>query len=289
MLAWIVFYPPAGQARDARALVRLVVPAAAGALIMPAIAILWLWRLDLLHDARVAVVDFNRFYVAQGFSAGQYAVDLSKAVWMRIKSDPLWLAGAVAAFAAIWDLLRRRSLPPLAGLAVLWGAAATLVIVVNGARLFNTYFIQPLAPLALLAAWLLVEAARESRPRRIVAAATMALMVVLLVTRGYPARVFDWARADAGVLLGRIDRDSFLERFGGYGNGRGYSARANAELVGVRSRSHRRRRAHLSLRDQRRGRVLRRRSADREPLPSRELLRRDRFSRSALPARRGDQ
>ena len=193
MLAWIVFYPPAGQARDARALVRLVVPAAAGALIMPAIAILWLWRLDLLHDARVAVVDFNRFYVAQGFSAGQYAVDLSKAVWMRIKSDPLWLAGAVAAFAAIWDLLRRRSLPPLAGLAVLWGAAATLVIVVNGARLFNTYFIQPLAPLALLAAWLLVEAARESRPRRIVAAATMALMAV-------PAG--DARISGAGVRLG---------------------------------------------------------------------------------------
>src|SRR5690348_5077745 len=33
------------------------------------------------------------------------------------------------------------------------------------------------------------------------------------------------------ALHGRVDRNSYLEEFGGYGNGRGYSARANDELA----------------------------------------------------------
>jgi hypothetical protein len=53
----------------------------------------------------------------------------------------------------------------------------------------------------------------------------------LFVQRGYVARVGDAAMADAGVLTGHRDRTSYLERFGGYDNGRGYSARANAELA----------------------------------------------------------
>ncbi len=231
LIAWMVLYRRDRAAPSHAGLLRILAPAAAGALVVPAIAGLWLWRLDLLPDARVAVIDFNRFYVSQGFSAGRYALDLSKAVWLRIKTDPLWLAGAIGAVAAVWDLVRTRRLPPLAGLAVLWGGAGTLVIVVNGARLFNSYFIQLLAPLSLMAAWLLVEAVRQSRPRRVLAVATAATMAWLLLTRGYPARVFEWARADAQVLRGRTDRAAFLERFGGYANNRGYSARANAELA----------------------------------------------------------
>ena len=52
---------------------------------------------------------------------------------------------------------------------MLWGAAAALVIMVNGARLFNTYFIQAFAPLAVLAAWLIVDRARASLSGRVVA------------------------------------------------------------------------------------------------------------------------
>jgi len=100
--------------------------------------------------AKVAVVEFNRFYVAEGFSPARYAVDFSKAVWLRMKTEPLWTAGAAGAMAAVWQLARARRLPPAAGLAVIWGGAAVLVIVVNGARLFNSYFIQALPPVALL-------------------------------------------------------------------------------------------------------------------------------------------
>ena len=101
----------------------------------------------------------------------------------------------------------------------------------NGARLFNSYFIQALPPLALLGAWLLTESARASRPRRAIAAAAAIIMAILLVQRGYAARVLHWTAADWGVLRGALDRTTYLERFGGYANQRGYSARANAELA----------------------------------------------------------
>jgi hypothetical protein len=38
------------------------------AAVAPVLTLLWLWRLDLVADARVAVLDFNRFYVSQGLT-----------------------------------------------------------------------------------------------------------------------------------------------------------------------------------------------------------------------------
>jgi hypothetical protein len=64
----------------------------------------------------------------------------------------------------------------------------------------------------------------------VIVGATVVLMLGLLIQRSYPARVFEFARADFGALRGGVDRPAYLERFGGYGNNRGYSARANAEL-----------------------------------------------------------
>jgi 4-amino-4-deoxy-L-arabinose transferase-like glycosyltransferase len=230
LLLWMALYRDDTGARSGARL-KPMAAAIAGAAIVPAIAILWLWRLELLGDARTAVIDFNRFYVAQGFSAAVYAEALAKALWLRIKTDPLWLAGALGAVAAVGELARSRRLPPVAGLAVLWGGAAALVIVVNGARLFNSYFIQALAPLAILGGWFLVESARAGRVRRAAAVAAALLMVALLVQRGYATRVSGWALADFAVLRGTMDQQTYLERFGSYANNRGYSARANAELA----------------------------------------------------------
>ena len=49
------------------------------------------------HVLRVERVDRRdpEDHVAQGFDVGTYAIDFSKAVWLRIKTNPLWLAGAV--------------------------------------------------------------------------------------------------------------------------------------------------------------------------------------------------
>ena len=232
LLLWMFLYDRARITANPRAAVTDLITAALAALVLPALALLWLWRSDLLSHAATAVIDFNRYYVGEGFSAGGYAMDLADRVWLRMKTQPLWLAGgAVGAVVALWELARQRRLPPLAGLAVIWGAAAVCVIVVNGARLFNSYFIQALPPLALLAAWVLSDALRGTRVRRGFGLATMGLMALLLVQRDYAGRVFGTAKTDLDVLRGRSDRLQYLEAFGRYRQQSGYSARANAELA----------------------------------------------------------
>jgi len=231
LLAWLSLYRRQSRSTSEPSMTRLLVFAVLASVIPPVVTGLWLWHLGLLGDARVAVVEFNRFYVAQGFTVKAYAIDFSKAIWLRMKTDPLWAAGGVGSLVVAWELARKRPLTALPGLAVLWGGAAALVIVVNGARLFNSYFIQAFAPLAILAAWLLGDRVRESFGARGVAAATALLMGILMFQRSYPVRVFEWARADLNLIRGRIDRTAYLDGFGGYGNDRGYSARANEELA----------------------------------------------------------
>jgi 4-amino-4-deoxy-L-arabinose transferase-like glycosyltransferase len=227
ILAWLVLY----ATRERRTLAMDIGTSVASSAVVPLIALIWLWQHGLLQDAKTAVVDFNRFYVAQGFTLRGYAVDFSKAISFRVETDPLWLAGAIGSLIVLWDLARTRRLSPLAGLAILWGAAAAMVIIVNGARLFNTYFIQAFPPLAVLTAWLLTEAATASRVRRMIAAVTAALMLIVLLQRHYPAKVIESASADFEYLRGSLARTDYLDRFGGYGNRRGYSARANDELA----------------------------------------------------------
>ncbi len=227
LLLWLVCYTKG----DRQALVAPFVAAGLGFVVLPAAAIAWLWRMDVLHEARVAVISFNRFYVSEGFHLGAYTLAFSKAVWLRMKTDPLWLGGTAGSVVALWDLARRRRLPPLAGLGIILGAAAFGVIVVNGAGLFNSYFINALMPLTMMATWLIVETSRGAHWRRPAAVATGVLMMALLVGRGYVSRVSDWASADLGRLRGTLDVKSYLERFGGYGDGRGYSALANAQLA----------------------------------------------------------
>lgn len=232
LLAWMVLYSRGGADERPAPLARPLLAAAVTAAIVPAIAIAWLWTLGALGEAKIAVVDFNRFYVGQGFTIGGMTLAFSKAVWLRMKTDPLWAAGGIAALAAIWNVARTRRLHPAAALAVLWGAAAALVIFVNGIRLFNSYFIQALPPLALLAAWFFTEGARTGRSFKVAAVAAALVMAGFLFVRDdYPGRVMESVRADWSLLTGRMDRNTYLERFGGYANGRGYSARANAELA----------------------------------------------------------
>ena len=226
LVLWMALYGRHTRERFAAA----AIVAGLCSLIVPAVTMGWLWRLGVLPEARVALIDFNRAYVATGFSATGYALEFSKAVWLRMKTDPLWAAGAVGSLLALWDLLRTRRLDPLPALAIAWGGAAALVIVANGARLFNTYFIQTFAPLAILAAWTLAGAARQSLVHKAVATAAIALAVWLIVRHQYVPTVYQFARADVEQLRGRGDRAAYLDGFGGYANGRGYSARANEEL-----------------------------------------------------------
>jgi hypothetical protein len=231
LVIWMVAYRPAALAPGWRAWIWPLGTMAAATLVIPAATLLWLWRLDVLHDAKVAVVDFNKFYVGQGFTvAGQFLAFGDK-VGYRIKFDPLWFAGCVAGLLAVVELIRRRTVSPLAGLAMCWGGASALVIFVNGTRLFNSYFIQVLPPLVLMVTWLFFDWARGSRWRKSTGAMVAVLMLAILVQNGYVARVMTSVRANVDQAIGRSDRLAYLDRDGNYNKPRGYSARANAELA----------------------------------------------------------
>jgi len=51
------------------------------------------------------------------------------------------------------------------------------------------------------------------------------------VQRHYVTRVYEFVDADLAVMRGTVDHSAYLDRFGGYANDRGYSARANEELA----------------------------------------------------------
>ena len=231
LLLWSLAGMPPADRPSTAFMLRALAVAALGAVVLPALTFVWLWQAGLLPEAKTAVVDFNRWYVGIGFAPGAYAHAFADRVYLRMKTEPLWLAGGIAVVVAIWDLARTRRLPPLASLAVLWGAAAAVAIMVNGMWLFNTYFIHALAPLALLVAWWLSDRAVVSTMSRILGAVTVVLMVTLLVQRNFLPKIVEWTSADAAMLRGGTDRTAYLERFGGYATGRGYSARANEELA----------------------------------------------------------
>lgn len=234
LLAWAFFYQ-AGTLRD---FVRTCVVALAAVAAAPILAFLWLWTAGALPDTWTALVTFNRFYVSGGFTAGGYARAFANAVGLRVKTEPLWIAGAIGAFVVLWDLGRTRRVDPFAALMVAWGAGAALTIATNGIFLFNTYFIQALAPLALLGAWLVAVAISRTMIHRVAAVAAIALMAIVLWQRHYVSRVAEFVDLDSRALAGTIDQTTYLERFGGYGNDRGYSARANAELAAyIRART----------------------------------------------------
>jgi 4-amino-4-deoxy-L-arabinose transferase-like glycosyltransferase len=232
ILGWLLVTRQRRQPDDTRTVVRQIAAMAAGGLVVPLLTLLWLWQRGLLPEAQLAVVDFNRWYVGEAFTLDAFATGFAKAIWLRAKTDPLWLAGGAGCLLVAWDLVRRRPLDPLASLAIWWGAAAALTIAVQGVRLYSTYFIQAFPPLALLSTWMLMQMADRHIVRRVVAAATAALMLYLVVDRGYVAKVVGSARVDLAALRGQMPVNDYLERFGGYDStSRGYSARANAEVA----------------------------------------------------------
>src|SRR5687767_3708370 len=116
LLIWMVAYRPAGMRDGWRPWIGPFAIVGVATLVIPVLTLAWLWRLDLLHDAKVAVVDFNRFYVGQGFTLFGQVLAVGDKVAYRIENDPLWFAGSVGALVAVFELIRRRAVHPLAGL-----------------------------------------------------------------------------------------------------------------------------------------------------------------------------
>ena len=231
ILAWTFWLVRTNGPSNSSGLLKPVLLAIASAAIVPLLVLLWLWKIDVLAEAKIAVVDFNRWYVSEGFNFPAYARTFYDFVGYRLKTspEPLWIAGVAGSFAMLWEIARRRRVAPLPALALAWGAAAVLVIVVNGMRLYYTYFVQALAPLSIVAAWWLTTWWKESRIQRVIVAGVLAVSAIVLVRENYAPKVWGDLTSNVGELTGRGDHSAFLDRFSS-GTG-GYSARAHEELA----------------------------------------------------------
>jgi hypothetical protein len=227
-------------------------------LLIPIVAIVaWLWANGALLDAKIAVFDYNRAYVVAGSSWLAMPNVLVHELWRLVKTDPLWCAAVIGLVAGIWDLrsswklgsgswtLDDRDL--LVPFASVWLAAAIIAAAANGVRMYATYFLPTAPPLALLTGSLF---GRKVGGRGVLSVAAVVLAAIVAVHSHYPDRLVRYTVADlaqlrgsaqrasyldgsarrAAYLDGSAQRASYLEMFGGYANGRGYSARANEEL-----------------------------------------------------------
>jgi hypothetical protein len=199
---------------------------------------LWLWSGGALHDAWMAVVEYNRAYVGVGATLWQFADRFVHEVWRLTKTDPLWLLGmsSLAVAAIGWGVERRLAWPMVAGW--VWLTASIVAAAANGTRVYSTYFQQCLPPLALLAGLLLagpVPGAARLRWRNAALAVVMLVGIWRVQKVGVFERVSTAMTADLGQWRARPDdrqaRLEYLGRFGSYAAGRGFSARANAELT----------------------------------------------------------
>lgn len=220
-------------------LLRRLVWTAGGIAVPVLLVILWLWNGGALGDAWVAVVDYNRAYVGVGATMWQFADRFVHEVWRLTKTDPLWLLGmsSLAVAAIGWRIERRLDWAVVAGW--VWLTASIVAAAANGTRVYSTYFQQCLPPLALLAGLLFAgpnPASARARWRHVALAAVLLIGAWRVQKAGVIERVSTAMTADLGRWRAapedRQARLEYLGRFGSYASGRGFSARANAELTG---------------------------------------------------------
>jgi len=209
-VAWVWFHTDLVRTRQFAAY------SAAGAVIAPVIALTWMWGTGIMHDAWLALAVYNGAYLTLG-DVGVFDLlnRFAHEVFRRMKTDEVWALGTVAAAVAVAAWRWRQTKPALvAALGVFWLGAALLAIVLNGPRMFQTYFMPALVPLCLLSAWLLDQAFAPARRWHLATAAlVVALIAIMLVRSGSPRRVADITRADTLQLFGSTERQDYLRRF----------------------------------------------------------------------------
>ena len=179
--------------------------------VLPLLAMLTLFALrGALVDLWVVTVQYNLHYSGETFAGplafARYLVSMPV---QHARVDGLWLLGGAGSLVLLWQVISR----PRSAVPLVWIGAAVLAIAVNGSRGLPQYFIQASPALALAAA--LAGAARWSRWSR-TGRALLLVAVVVAVGRvvSFPGAV-SAVRWDLERVLGRLDRDAHLERFGG--------------------------------------------------------------------------
>jgi hypothetical protein len=139
--------------------------------------------------------------------------------------DPLWLVGCAGCAGLLFLGMKNHAL----WLPVCWVAAACLSIAINGSRGLPQYFVQSGPALALAAACLAVLAWRNAG--RAVRVAAVVVIAIAVWRVGDFRRGWDYTTYDLAGAVGRLDRDTYLARYGRADSGDKYSALAVHQLA----------------------------------------------------------
>jgi len=183
-----------------------------------------------LGDLYAATITYNLRYSGETY-AGPFAVVRYLLAFPieRASVDALWTVGGAGCLILIPSAVGRRERL----VAPLWVAAACLSIAVNGSRGLPQYFVQANPALALaagwgaIAAWALIKARAGRHATAVGLAAVVVVAVAVWRVDQFP-KLLEQTRFDARYALGRIDRETYLSR---YGDDRKFSALSSAALA----------------------------------------------------------
>jgi hypothetical protein len=204
---------------------RDLVPLMLGGLVVPGVLFVIFAGGHALRDLFEATIVYNLRYSGQTYTS---RADMLRYLLVfpvqHARIDGLWFVGGLGCLALlVTGISRPRFLIPL-----VWVAASCVAIAVNGSRGLPQYFVQA-APALALACGIGGVAALRRAPR------VVAMAVVAIVAVGV-WRVDDFSKLagnigyDTQYLLGRVERRTYLARYGGQREADKYSAVDNLDL-----------------------------------------------------------
>jgi hypothetical protein len=173
-------------------------------------------------DLRLSTLDYNLRYSGETYGGPWSVVTHAASLpFVRARHDPLWFFGGAGLVLGLADRRTRAA----ALLSATWIAVAVVSIAINGARDLPQYFVQAAPALALAAATGLCGAWQLAGTWR---RATVVLLLFVGLWRpgtdehtvfgmrlaGLPG-LSDNLVSDLDYLRGRVDRETYLARFGG--------------------------------------------------------------------------
>jgi len=181
-----------------------------GAAVIPLLLLARFWAGHALGDLYQDTIVYNVQYSAETYTSRWEMVRYVFAGPIRhAQVDPLWFVGGVGCLTLLFFIRRRAVWVPL-----LWVALACVSIAINGARDLPQYFIQAAPALALSAGM----AAALTRPHLPAAARWIVVALLAAATWRVGSDPFPKlaanVRYDSEYLLGRMDRRTYLARFG---------------------------------------------------------------------------
>lgn len=222
----LVVWPPGRRLESWREWIRPACWLGAGVATPGVIMAAVFLAIGALNDLYQATVSYNIEYSGETYG-GVWSVVSHLATFpvRHARLDSLWWLGGLGCAVLIPMSVWRRELLVVP----VWVIAACVSIAINGSRGLPQYFLQANPALALAAALLLTVAwVRVGLLGR--------LALVVLVSTGVwrvtnIPKAIDYAQFDVNRILGRVDRRTYLARFGEAGSDQKYSALAVADLA----------------------------------------------------------